>query len=56
MNKKAKMDFNSVGGIALAFIAIIGGQILEGGHVGSLLQLAAFLVVMGGIEPPTCGL
>lgn len=42
------MDLNSVAGISLAFAAIIGGQILEGGHIGSLLQLAAFLVVMGG--------
>ena len=48
MNKKSKMDLNSVVGILLAFIAIIGGQILEGGHVGSLLQVAAFLIVMGG--------
>jgi chemotaxis protein MotA len=48
MNKKNKMDLNSVAGIFLAFAAIIGGQILEGGHIGSLLQLAAFLVVVGG--------
>lgn len=48
MNKKSKMDLNSVSGIALAFVAVIGGQILEGGHVGSLLQLAAFFIVMGG--------
>ena len=48
MNKKNKMDLNSVAGIFLAFAAIAGGQILEGGHIGSLLQLAAFLVVMGG--------
>ena len=48
MNKKSKMDLNSVIGILLAFVAIIGGQILEGGHVGSLLQVAAFLIVMGG--------
>ena len=48
MNKKSKMDVNSVAGIALAFVAIIGGQFLEGGHVGSLLQVAAFLIVMGG--------
>ena len=48
MNNKSKMDLNSVIGILLAFIAIIGGQILEGGHVGSLLQVAAFLIVMGG--------
>lgn len=48
MNKKSKMDLNSVIGILLAFVAIIGGQILEGGHAGSLLQAAAFLIVMGG--------
>jgi chemotaxis protein MotA len=48
MIKKSKMDMNSVSGILLAFVAIIGGQILEGGHIGSLLQVAAFLIVMGG--------
>ncbi len=48
MNKNSKMDVNSVAGIVLAFVAIIGGQFLEGGHVGSLLQTAAFLIVMGG--------
>ena len=48
MNKKNRMDLNSVAGILLAFVAVLGGQVLEGGHVGSLLQLAAFLVVMGG--------
>ncbi len=48
MNNKSKMDLNSVVGILLAFVAIIGGQILEGGHAGSLVQAAAFLIVMGG--------
>jgi chemotaxis protein MotA len=48
MNKKSKMDLNSVIGILLAFVAIIGGQMLEGGHAGSLLQAAAFLIVMNG--------
>ena len=48
MNKKSNMDLNSVIGILLAFVAIIGGQILEGGHAGSLIQAAAFLIVMGG--------
>ncbi|WP_240143566.1 flagellar motor protein [Nitrosomonas sp. JL21] len=48
MNKNSKMDINSAAGIVLAFAAIIGGQILEGGHVGSLVQAAAFLIVMGG--------
>ena len=42
------MDKLSLVGIALAAVAIIGGQLLEGGSLGSLLQLAAFLIVMGG--------
>ncbi|HLP81560.1 MAG TPA: flagellar motor protein [Nitrosomonas sp.] len=48
MNKNSKMDINSAVGILLAFAAIIGGQILEGGHFSSLVQAAAFLIVMGG--------
>ena len=48
MNKKARVDWNSIGGIVLAFVAIIGGQLLEGGHAGSLVQAAALLIVMGG--------
>lgn len=42
------MDLVSIFGILLAFTAIIGGQILEGGHVGSLMQLTAFVIVLGG--------
>jgi chemotaxis protein MotA len=42
------MDIVSIIGILLALGAILGGQILEGGHVGSLLQLTAFIIVMGG--------
>jgi len=42
------MDLVSIFGILLAFTAIIGGQILEGGHVGSLMQLTAFIIVLGG--------
>ena len=41
-------DKISVIGILLALIAILGGQALEGGHIASLLQLTAFLIVMGG--------
>ena len=48
MFKKSKMDLNSVFGILLAFAAIIGGQFLEGGHLNSLMQVAALLIVMGG--------
>ena len=42
------MDLVSIFGILLAFTAIIGGQILEGGHIGSLMQLTAFIIVLGG--------
>ena len=42
------MDILSIFGLAVAIGAIIGGQILEGGTIGSLLQFAAFLIVLGG--------
>jgi chemotaxis protein MotA len=42
------MDKISLIGLALGMIAILGGQVLEGGHVGSLLQPTAFLIVIGG--------
>lgn len=42
------MDFISIVGIILSLTAIIGGQILEGGHLASLIQPTAFLIVVGG--------
>lgn len=42
------MDFNSIIGILIALTAVFGGQALEGGHFGSLLQLTAFAIVLGG--------
>lgn len=42
------MDILSIFGIILAFTAIIGGNLLEGGHTGQLFQLTAFLIVVGG--------
>ncbi len=41
-------DFISIFGIALGLIAIFGGFVLEGGHLGSLFQLTAFVIVIGG--------
>lgn len=35
-------------GIMLALVAILGGNILEGGHTSSLVQLTAFVIVAGG--------
>jgi chemotaxis protein MotA len=42
------MDILSVLGIILSVVAIVGGQHLEGGHLSSLIQGTAFLIVMGG--------
>lgn len=42
------MDKSSLFGIVISLAAIIGGQALEGGHLGSLVQLTAFLIVCGG--------
>ena len=42
------MDKISVLGLVLGIVAIIGGQVLEGGHVASLSQPTALLIVLGG--------
>ncbi|TFV93898.1 flagellar motor protein [Oxalobacteraceae bacterium OM1] len=42
------MDWASLAGFGLALLAILFGQFLEGGHVDSLLQPAAFIIVLVG--------
>ena len=42
------MDILSFAGIIMAFVAILGGNALEGGHLDSLVQPTAFLIVAGG--------
>ncbi|MCY1397579.1 Chemotaxis protein PomA [compost metagenome] len=42
------MDVLSLIGIILAFVAIIGGNYLEGGHLSALLNGPAALIVVGG--------
>lgn len=42
------MDILSLIGIVLAFTAILGGNLLEGGHLASLVQVTAFVIVVGG--------
>ena len=42
------MDKISVLGLLLGIVAIVGGQLLEGGSVGSLSQPTALLIVLGG--------
>ncbi len=42
------MDWGSVAGLLLALTGILAGQLLEGGRIGSLVQPAAFSIVMIG--------
>ena len=42
------MDKISFAGLSLGVSAILIGQLLEGGSLGSLLQPTAFMIVMGG--------
>lgn len=48
------MDIMTIVGIVLALGSIAGGQALEGGHIGSILQLTAFIIVMGGTIGAIC--
>ncbi|MGQ9694898.1 MAG: flagellar motor protein [Thermodesulfobacteriota bacterium] len=42
------MDKASIIGLVLGIGAILGGQALEGGHLGSIMQITAFVIVIGG--------
>lgn len=42
------MDILTLLGLIIGFGAILGGQVLEGGHISSLLNGPAILIVMGG--------
>jgi chemotaxis protein MotA len=42
------VDIVSIIGIIVGLSAVLLGQFLEGGHIGSLLQLTAFMIVVGG--------
>lgn len=46
--KSAPYDLLSVLGLPLGIATIVGGHLLEGGHLGSLLQGAAAIIVFGG--------
>jgi len=48
------LDIATILGIVLAIGSIIGGQTLEGGHLGSIIQLTAFIIVMGGTIGAVC--
>lgn len=42
------MDVLSILGILFGFIAVVGGNFLEGGHLASLINLPALVIVFGG--------
>ena len=42
------MDAGSLGGILLALAGILAGLLLEGGHLGQVLQPTAAMIVFGG--------
>ena len=42
------MDFLSLFGVIVGFGAIIGGNYLEGGHIGALVNIPAGVIVFGG--------
>lgn len=48
------MDFLTVIGVVIALGSILGGQVLEGGHIGSIVQLTAFVIVIGGTIGAIC--
>lgn len=45
------MDISTIIGLVLGVTAVIGGQVLEGGSLHSIMQLTAAIIVLGG----TCG-
>lgn len=45
------MDWGSIAGLAIALLALVVGQAVEGGQIASLIQPAALLIVLLG----TCG-
>jgi len=43
-----RIDWGTFGGLALAFGGILGGLVLEGGHVHDVAQITAAAIVLGG--------
>ncbi len=42
------MDIATIIGLIMGFGAVIGGQILEGGHISAIMQPTAAVIVLGG--------
>ena len=48
------MDLATIIGLVLGFGAVIGGQLLEGGHLEAIMQPTAAIIVLGGTIGATC--
>lgn len=48
------MDIATIIGIIFGFGAVIGGQVLEGGHVSAIIQPTAAIIVLGGTFGAAC--
>lgn len=48
------MDLTTALGIVIAAASVLGGQVLEGGHVSSIIQATAFIIVIGGTIGAIC--
>lgn len=46
--RKSKIDIATILGLMLALGGIIGGLVLEGGHIEDIAQITAFVIVVGG--------
>lgn len=46
--RPVRLDVTSIVGVVLALGLVFGGQVLEGGTLGSILQLTAAVIVFGG--------
>ncbi len=42
------MNLSTIIGLVMGILAVVGGQVLEGGHIGSILQITAAVIVFGG--------
>ena len=45
---KTKLDLASVAGLVVALGGIVGGMLMEGGHLADIIQITAAIIVLGG--------
>jgi chemotaxis protein MotA len=48
------MDITTLIGLIMGFVAVVGGHLAEGGHISSIIQPTAALIVLGGTIGAVC--